>query len=433
MKVPPLPENEPDRLAALHRYRILDTEAEAEFDDFTQLASQISGCPMALISLVDERRQWFKSRVGFSARETSREVSFCGHAILGDTVLEVGDTLQDQRFVDNPAVTGDPHVRFYAGAPLLTADGHAIGTLCAFDRVPRKLSPEQITSLQALARQVMRQMDLRLLLIREKTARQAIFQLNADLERRVHERTADLERTTADLQALSYSLAHDLRQPLISMSGYSHLLQQQARSDKERHYVERISSGINQVNVRADALLYFANLSRRPMQRKSVDLGELAHRCITALRASDPDRQVLVSVQPELMAYADADLLAQVMQELLDNAWRSSACQPVTRLEVGSTRKADGETTYFVKDNGEGFDMVYQEDLFEPFQRLESIHAHDGDGLGLARVKRIVVKHGGRIWAQSTVGNGASIFFTLSADVLSRPPDHGKPAARQAK
>lgn len=418
MKAPPFPENEPDRLAALYRYRILDTEEEAEFDDFTQLASQITGCPMALISLVDQQRQWFKSRVGFSARETPREVSFCGHAILGTTVLEVADTLQDQRFFDNPVVTGDPHIRFYAGAPLLTADGHAIGTVCAFDRVPRKLSPEQINSLQALARLVMRQMDLRLLITREKVARQEIFQLNADLERRVHERTADLERTTADLQALSYSLAHDLRQPLISMSGYSHLLQQQARSDKEKHYVERISSGINQINVRADALLYFANLSRTPLQRKNINLGQLARRYIEALRVSDPDRQVILSVQPELMAFADPVLMTQVMEELLNNAWRSSACQTVTRLDLGSVVEAGGETTYFVKDNGEGFDMVYEDDLFEPFQRLESVHDHTGDGLGLARVKRIVGKHGGRIWAQSTVGNGASIFFTLTAKVL---------------
>ncbi|MCJ7799515.1 MAG: ATP-binding protein [Polaromonas sp.] len=388
---------------------------------------------MALISLVDQRRQWFKSQFGFNGRETTRDISFCSHAILGDTVLEVTDTLQDERFFDNPAVTGNPHVRFYAGAPLLTAEGHAMGTLCALDRVPRKLTQDQINSLQALARQVMRQMDLRLLITREKADRQEIFQLNADLERRVHERTADLERTTADLQALSYSLAHDLRQPLISMSGYSHLLQQQARGDKERHYVERISSGIRQINVRADALLYFANLSRRPMQRKNIDLGEMARRCIDALRASDPDRQILVSVQPELMAYADPDLLAQVMQELLDNAWRSSACQQVTWLDVGSALKADGETSYFVKDNGEGFDMLYQDDLFEPFQRLESIHDYDGDGLGLARVKRIVVKHGGRIWAQSTVGNGAAIFFTLAADVMLALQNRCKPVALQAK
>lgn len=418
MKVAPNLENEADRLAALLHYRILDTEAEADFDDFTQLASHITGYPMALISLVDQRRQWFKSRFGLDALETPRDISFCGHAIEGHEVFEVVDALQDERFFNNPLVTSGPCIRSYVGAPLLTEQGHAVGTLCVLDSAPRKLTDEQKNALQALARQVMRQMDLRLLITREKAARREIVQLNADLERRVQERTADLERATADLQALSYSLAHDLRQPLISMSGYSHLLQQQARGDKEKHYLERICSGINQINVRADALLYFANLSRMPLQRKSVDLGEMACRHIDALQACEPDRQVILSVTPELMACADPDLLAQVVDELLDNAWRSSACQAVTRLDVGSVVKADEETSYFVKDNGEGFDMVYHEDLFEPFQRLESIHAHAGDGLGLARVKRIVVKHGGRIWAQSTVGNGATFFFTLTARIL---------------
>ena len=418
MKPAPTLENEPDRLSALYRYRILDTEAEVEFDDFTQLVSQISGCPIALISLVDQRRQWFKSRVGFSERETPRDMSFCGHAIQGGAVLHVGDTLQDERFYDNPFVTGDPHIRFYVGAPLLTAEGHAIGTLCAFDRVPRTLSQDQISSLQALARQVMRQMDLRLLIDGEKAAQKEIIQLNADLERRVQTRTAELERTTADLQALSHSLAHDLRQPLISMSGYSHLLLQQVQGDKARHYVERIALGIRQINVRADALLYFANLSRQPLQRKSVDLGEISTRQMDALQVCDPDRQVVASVQSELWACGDLALLTQVMQELLGNAWRSSAGQKLTTIDVGSRVQADGETVFFVRDHGEGFDMEYVENLFEPFQRLDPGQDHDGHGLGLARVKRIVVKHGGRMWAQSKIGTGTTLFFTLAAPAL---------------
>ena len=305
MKVAPHLENEADRLAALLHYRILDTEAEAEFDDFTQLASHITGYPMALISLVDQRRQWFKSRFGLDAMETPRDISFCGHAIEGHEVFEVVDALQDERFFNNPLVTSSPRIRSYVGAPLLTEQGHAVGTLCVLDSTPRKLTEDQKQALQALARQVMRQMDLRLLIDREKAARKEIIQLNADLERRVQARTAELERTTADLQALSYSLAHDLRQPLISMSGYSHLLQQQVQGDRARHYVERIASGIRQINVRADALLYFANLSRQPLHRKSVDLGEIASRQMDALQVCDPDRQVVASVQSELMASGD--------------------------------------------------------------------------------------------------------------------------------
>ena len=181
MKPAPIPTNDSERLAALYRYDILDTESEAEFDDFTRLAAQICGVPMALISLVDRDRQWFKSRFGFDATEGARDVSFCGHAILGREVFEISDATHDKRFLDNPAVTEDPNLRFYAGAPLLTRNGSAIGTLCVFDSQPRTLTAEQIQALEALSRQVIRQLDLRLLVRREKElnrelARQSDFQ-----------------------------------------------------------------------------------------------------------------------------------------------------------------------------------------------------------------------------------------------------------------
>src|SRR5918995_1924367 len=152
---------EQQRLAALRRYRILDTEPERAFDDLTLLASQICGTPMALITLVDEDRQWFKSRVGVSVSETSRSISFCTHAIEQPGLFVVSDTHEDRRFRDNPLVAGDPHVRFYAGAPLITPDGHALGTICVADRVPRQLTADQRESLLALKRQVEMQLELR--------------------------------------------------------------------------------------------------------------------------------------------------------------------------------------------------------------------------------------------------------------------------------
>ena len=157
-----IPDNESARLAALHRYEILDSPAEAEFDDLVQLAAQICGVPISLVTLIDSERQWIKSKVGIEADETSRDVAFCAHTILEDGILEVRDAGEDARFHDNPLVTGEPCVRFYAGAPLTTPDGRNLGALCVIDRVPRSLTQLQRDGLQRLSRQVVALMELRL-------------------------------------------------------------------------------------------------------------------------------------------------------------------------------------------------------------------------------------------------------------------------------
>ena len=163
------PANEEARIAALDKYAILDTDPEQSFDDLTLLASFVCNTPIALISLVDEDRQWFKSRIGIEASETSREIAFCSSAILQPDVFVVPDALADDRFRDNPLVVSDPHIRFYAGAPLINEDGYALGTLCVVDRAPRELAPDQKEALKALSRLVLAQMEFRrnLILLKE--------------------------------------------------------------------------------------------------------------------------------------------------------------------------------------------------------------------------------------------------------------------------
>ncbi|MGC1598272.1 MAG: GAF domain-containing protein, partial [Candidatus Acidiferrales bacterium] len=160
MKARP-PENETARLDALQRYAVLDTLPEQEFDDLSRMAALICGTPIALVSLVDVDRQWFKSNIGMEENQTPRDVAFCAHAILQPDVMVVPDALEDERFRNNPLVTGEPKIRFYAGAPLMTREGYALGTLCVMDRVPRQLSPEQLEALRALGRLVVAQLELR--------------------------------------------------------------------------------------------------------------------------------------------------------------------------------------------------------------------------------------------------------------------------------
>lgn len=200
----PIPGDEPERVAALQRYHILDTTPEAALEELVQLASTICAAPIALISLVDTSRQWFKARVGLAVEETARNVSFCAHAIGSDELFVVPDALEDPRFADNPLVLSDPYIRFYAGAPLTSPEGLRLGTLCVIDRRPRVLDSTQRYALLALARQVMFHLELR---------RQIIQRDLVDAR--------EVDRLKKDFVA---TISHELRTPLTSIRGSVGLL-----------------------------------------------------------------------------------------------------------------------------------------------------------------------------------------------------------------
>ena len=225
MQKPEILANESDRLLALNRYKVLDTLPEQEYDDLTQLAADICGTPISLISLVDQDRQWFKSRVGLDATETPRDISFCGHAVADGEILNIPDATQDVRFADNPLVLQDPNIRFYAGVPLITPDLYALGTLCVIDRQPRNLTPKQIQQLQALSRLAVGQLELRL-------SGEDLVNRTANLKARVEREQliSTIANKTAALLPLPEILETSV-QKLRSLLGCDRLLIWQFRSD----------------------------------------------------------------------------------------------------------------------------------------------------------------------------------------------------------
>ncbi|MBC7945265.1 MAG: diguanylate cyclase [Burkholderiales bacterium] len=204
---PPIPANEVERLQTLRGYRVLDTGPESVFDELTQVASRICNTPIALISLIDEIRQWLKSRVGLNTTEMPREIAFCAHALSQSDLLEVPDALDDARFATNPLVTGAPNIRFYAGAPLVAPNGCVLGTLCAIDYIPRRLTTAQRAALHALSRAVVAELELRKrmreltsVVVERDIAHQQLKQANDELELKIAERTASLAATNRALE-----------------------------------------------------------------------------------------------------------------------------------------------------------------------------------------------------------------------------------------
>ncbi|MDP3171658.1 MAG: ATP-binding protein, partial [Polaromonas sp.] len=230
------------------------------------------------------------------------------------------------------------------------------------------------------------------------------------------QRDADVAAAIRELESFSYSVSHDLRAPLSTIDGFSRLLEgSSAKGDAERskHYLQRLRLGVANINELIAALLLVSRLLRAPMAPQAVDIGALAQAALTDLQAAEPTRVVQVDVQAGLMARGDPALLKQLMEHLAGNAWKFSAKKDRTIIAVGSEAGADGETAYFVRDNGAGFDMAHAENLFGIFQRMHVTSDFPGLGAGLAMAQRIVARHGGRIWAEAAVDQGTTISFTL--------------------
>jgi PAS domain S-box-containing protein len=264
----------------------------------------------------------------------------------------------------------------------------------------------------------------------QKTAGIELRLLSGELERRVRERTAELEAANRELEAFSYSVSHDLRAPLRAISGFSHIiLEEGGLSEAAAENLERIRAAARKMSGLIDDLLGLSRITRREMQRRRVDLSGLARHVVEDLRKEAPERHVDVAVADGLEAEGDPELIENVLRNLLENAWKFTSKTEHACIEFGMRRaeremgggdsasrlpqSALAQRVFFVRDNGAGFDMAYADKLFGPFQRLHSEAEFPGSGIGLATVQRIIRRHGGYVWAEGEVGKGATVFFTI--------------------
>jgi signal transduction histidine kinase len=414
--------NEKQRLKSLQRYEILDTLPELEYDDITLLASRICNTPIAAISLVDEERQWFKSRLGLEATETPRDVAFCAHAILRPgELLEVPDATQDARFSDNPLVLEAPRIRFYAGAPLVAPDQMPIGTLCVIDQEPGELSDEQRESLAALARQVMSQLELRshIGLLEQQTKR--LISAHTELERKQVALDA-MRREQLELKdQLLRHVSHELRTPLAALHQFlSLLIDGVGDPEEQRQFLELAFKSANQLKTMISDLLEVARaqtgklrIDPRLLCLSSV-LDDVTQ--ISRERAAGEGLSVELELADEMpIVLADEARVRQVLQNFVENAIKFTPEGGTITVSGRLDDDEPGSVRCSVTDTGCGIAEESLGAIFDQFHQEANQHANsrEGLGIGLAICQSLVARMGGRIWVESKLGAGSAFHFTL--------------------
>ncbi|WP_183562712.1 sensor histidine kinase [Mucilaginibacter sp. SP1R1] len=398
MITPPVPENENERIAALHSYNILDTLPEIGFEEITLIASEICQTPISLVSLIDSDRQWFKSNRGLQVTETPKDYAFCAHAILQpDKVMVVNNALEDERFADNPLVINKPDVIFYTGVPLVTPDGYALGTLCVIDNKPKELSETQIAALRALAGQVVTQLELR--------------KKNNEL----HELSAELKRSNEYLERFAVMAAHDIRNPLTSILLTSKILKDRFKDkldEKGNKFLDIINSSSHKLLSLLEDMLDYSKSNKMLSQNKAeVDILPLFQGIIKLTDA--PECFIIRIPAAPVKIITSVVAFEQIIINLLNNAVRYNN-KPTGIIEIDFSE--DSQFYIFsVTDNGIGIATEDFEKIFESMVTLgqRDRFDKDGSGIGLCTVKSLVEALGGTISVNSVVNEFTTFTFTL--------------------
>jgi signal transduction histidine kinase len=387
-----------ERLAALRSYNILDTAEEQDFDELTTLASVICQVPIALISLVDAERQWFKSHKGLDINETPVEQSFCAHAIASyDDILVVNDAREDERFADNPLVIGGPKIVFYAGIPLVNEDGYALGSLCVIDNDRKQLTHEQTQALKILAKQVVDKLELRRKIVAlEKT-------------------NQDLLDANVFIQKFASMAAHDIKNPLSTVLLTAQALKLRVQKLEDEGCARLIDMNIASTKnllVLVDEMLTYSQQPELLLAKKQqFDITDKLKKLLNIIHVPVNFEIILPAVTPQI----EMSLIAfeQIFTNLISNAIRYNDKEK-GNITINFT-DTEGYYRFEVKDNGTGIAEEYHEKIFHNNFTLKVTDRYNkkGTGIGLSTVKELVKALKGTIHVKSILGEGTNFFITI--------------------
>jgi len=392
------PENETARIASLNELQILNTETEINFDNIALLASFICEVPISLITLVGEEKQWFKAKVGTDLKDTDRNVSFCSHAILQpDEIMEVKDTHLDKRFINNPLVTSDPDIRFYAGMPIKSMTGEALGTLCVIDKKPHSLNDKQKDALKALAKQVESLFELR----RQNLALEKVKK--------------ELGIKNNLLKEFAGTVSHDMKMPLANMIITSDLLKAKygkLLDDTGLNYLTYLKqSSFRLSNYITDILNHYESDTLLDSHTEDFDLQDVLEQIIDLLNIKF-DCEINLP-EDNLIVHCNRAAFQQIFFNLIGNSLKYNNQEKII-IDVTGEEK-NGYYHFSITDNGIGIPENKQEAIFELFTIVEESDrsGNRGNGIGLSTVQKLVHNLGGEISVQSEVNKGTTFNFTI--------------------